>query len=194
VLINAFVGSMVGLERAVLPGLSQSFHLDSYSAMLSFLLAFGSCKAIFNLLTGTLAKTFSRKTILLLGWMAALPVPFLLMYASAWNWIIVANVFLGINQGLAWSSTVIMKIDLVGEKNRGLAMGINEFAGYVAVGLAAYLASRIAAVKGFAFYPFLPGIFFSVAGLLLTFFFVNDTRPHVLHEAGETNVPLLPKL
>lgn len=194
VLINAFVGSMVGLERAVLPGLSQTFHLDSYSVMLSFLLAFGSSKALFNLLTGKLAKVFSRKTVLLLGWLAALPVPYLLMYAKDWNWIIAANVLLGINQGLAWSSTVIMKIDLVGEKNRGLAMGINEFAGYVAVGLAAYLASEIAAAKGFAFYPFLPGLFFSVAGLLLTVFFVKDTKPHVLYEAGKTKVPLLSNL
>ena len=194
VLINAFVGSMVGLERAVLPGLSQSFHLDSYSAMLSFLLAFGSSKALFNLLTGKLTKFFSRKTVLLLGWLAALPVPFLLMYAKDWNWIIAANVLLGINQGLAWSSTVIMKLDLVGEKNRGLAMGINEFAGYVAVGLAAYLASEIAAAKSFAFYPFLPGIFFSVAGLLLTLIFVKDTQPHVQYETNKTKIPLLPNL
>jgi predicted MFS family arabinose efflux permease len=109
---------MVGLERAVLPGLSESFHLNSYTAMLSFLVAFGSSKALFNLLTGKLVTIFTRKHVLLLGWMAALPVPFLLMYAPNWNWIIVANIFLGINQGLAWSSTVIMKIDLVGEKNR----------------------------------------------------------------------------
>lgn len=191
VLINAFVGSMVGLERAVLPGLSKSFNLDSYTAMLSFLIAFGSSKALFNLLTGTLAKKVSRKNILLLGWIAALPVPFLLMYAPNWNWIIVANLFLGINQGLAWSSTVIMKIDLVGEKNRGLAMGINEFAGYLSVGLAAYMASEIAVAKGFAFFPFIPGIFFSAAGLLLTLFFVKDTLPHVLHEAEKSTVPLL---
>jgi MFS family permease len=189
VLINAFVGSMVGLERSVLPGLSQHFHLDSYSALLSFLVAFGSSKAIFNLLTGKLAKTFPRKNILLLGWMAALPVPFLLMYAPNWNWVIVANILLGINQGLAWSATVIMKIDLVGEKNRGLAMGINEFAGYLSVGLAAYLASEIAAAKGFVFYPFIPGIFFSLAGLALTLFFVRDTMPHVLHEAEMSTVP-----
>lgn len=194
VLINAFVGSMVGLERSVLPGLSQSFHLDSYTAMLSFLVAFGSSKALFNLLTGKLSKKLSRKKVLLLGWIAALPVPFLLLYAPNWNWIIAANIFLGINQGLAWSSTVIMKIDLVGEKNRGLAMGINEFAGYLSVGLAAYLASEIAAAKGFAFYPFLPGIFFSLAGLLLTVFFVKDTMPHVLHEAEKSKLPLLPNI
>lgn len=190
VIINAFVGSMVGLERSVLPGLSQQFSLRSYTAMLSFLVAFGSSKAVFNLLTGKLTKIFSRKTVLLIGWIVALPVPFLLMYAPDWNWIIAANILLGINQGLAWSSTVIMKIDLVGERNRGLAMGINEFAGYLSVGLAAYLSSEIAAAKGFAYYPFLPGIFFSMAGLLLTLFFVKDTTPHVVYEAAKSNVPL----
>lgn len=191
VLVNAFVGSMVGLERSVLPGLSQTFDLDSYTAMLSFLVAFGSSKALFNLLTGRFTRALSRKKVLLLGWIAALPVPFLLMYAPNWNWIIGANILLGVNQGLAWSTTVIMKIDLVGEKNRGLAMGVNEFAGYLSVGLAAYLASAIAATKGYAFYPFLPGIFFSVAGLLLTIFLVKDTRQHVRYEAQKSRVPLL---
>jgi MFS family permease len=191
VLINAFVGSMVGLERSVLPGLSQTFHLNSYTAMLTFLVAFGSSKALFNLLTGRLSNALSRKKVLLVGWIVALPVPFLLMYAPNWNWIIAANILLGINQGLAWSSTVIMKIDLVGEKNRGLAMGINEFAGYLSVGLAAYLASEIAAVKGYAFYPFMPGILFSIAGLLLTAFLIKDTKPHVLYEAQKSKVPLL---
>ena len=194
VLINAFVGSMVGLERAVLPGLAQSFHLNGYLAMLSFLVAFGSSKAIFNLLTGKLTNLLTSKKVLLLGWIAALPVPYLLMYAPNWNWIIVANIFLGINQGLAWSSTVIMKIDLVGEKNRGFAMGINEFAGYLSVGLAAYLASAIAAAKGVAFFPFLPGILFSMAGLLLTIFLVKDTLPHVQYEAGISKLPLLKNL
>ena len=194
VLINAFVGSMVGLERSVLPGLSQTFQLDSYTAMLTFLVAFGSSKALFNLLTGPLINALSRKNVLVLGWIAAMPVPFLLMYAPNWNWIIAANIFLGINQGLAWSSTVIMKIDLVGEKNRGLAMGINEFAGYLSVGLAAYMASEIAAAKGFAFYPFLPGIFFSIAGLLLTLFVVKDTRAFVHHEAGKSKLPYLKNL
>ncbi len=191
VMINAFVGSMIGLERSVLPGLSQTIFLNSYTAMLTFLVAFGSSKALFNLFTGKLTKVLSRKNVLLLGWIAALPVPFLLMYAQNWNWVIAANILLGINQGLAWSTTVIMKIDLVGEKNRGLAMGINEFAGYLAVGLAAYLASEIAAAKGYAFYPFLPGIFFSIAGLSLTVFFVKDTHAHVLHEAQNSKVPLL---
>lgn len=191
VLINAFVGSMVGLERSVIPGLAESFQVNSHTALLSFIAAFGLSKALFNLLTGRLAKSLTRKRILTLGWVAALPVPFLLMYASNWQWVLVANLFLGINQGLAWSSTVIMKIDLVGEKNRGLAMGINEFAGYVAVGLAAYLASEIAVAKGFTFYPYVPGIFFSVAGLALTIFAVKDTKTHVLHEAQNSRLPLL---
>jgi MFS family permease len=191
VLVNAFVGSMVGLERSVLPGLSQTFGLNSYSALLSFLIAFGGSKAIFNLLTGRLLRFITRKNVLLAGWVAALPVPLLLMYATNWNWVIAANILLGINQGLAWSATVIMKIDLVGEKKRGLAMGINEFAGYLSVGLAAYLASAIAATKGFAYFPFLPGIFFSKSGLLLTIFFVRDTKSHVQHEAAKSNLPFL---
>lgn len=194
VLINAFVGSMVGLERSVIPGLAETFHLNGHTALLSFIAAFGSTKAIFNLLTGKLTKKFTRKNILLLGWIAAMPVPFLLMYAPNWSWIITANIFLGINQGLAWSSTVIMKIDLVGEKNRGLAMGINEFAGYVSVGVAAWLASEIAAAHGYRFYPFLPGIFFSVAGLLLTLFLLKDTASHVAYETENTKASILPSL
>lgn len=194
VLINAFVGSMVGLERSVIPGLAKTFSLDSHTAILSFIVAFGISKAIFNLLTGRLARRISRKTILTIGWIAALPVPFLLMYAHNWNWVLAANLLLGINQGLAWSATVIMKIDLVGEKNRGLAMGINEFAGYVSVGLAAFLASEIAASYGYSFYPFLPGIFFSLAGLLLTSIWVRDTNPHVNYESARTNVDYFPNL
>ncbi|HEX6335158.1 MAG TPA: MFS transporter [Flavisolibacter sp.] len=191
VLINAFVGSMVGLERSVIPGLGESFQVSSHVALLSFIAAFGISKAIFNLVTGQLSKTFTRKQLLTAGWIAALPVPFLLMYADNWYWIIAANLLLGMNQGLAWSATVIMKIELVGEKQRGLAMGINEFAGYVAVGLAAFLASEIAARYGFRFFPFLPGILFSIAGLLLTVFLVKDTSAHVSYEAGKSRVPLL---
>ncbi len=192
VLINAFVGSMVGLERSVLPGFGENlFNIDGKTALLSFIMAFGISKAIANLLTGKLTHYITRKQVLIIGWIAALPVPFLLMYASSWNWIIVANILLGINQGLAWSSTVIMKIDLVGEKDRGLAMGINEFAGYLAVGVAAYLSAGIADAKGFAFYPFVPGIFFSVAGFFLTLFFVKDTAAFVHQEAKESRIPLL---
>jgi MFS family permease len=195
VLVNAFVGSMVGLERSILPAFGKEvFGIEGKTALLSFLVAFGSSKALFNLVTGQLVKRFTRKKILLLGWIAAIPVPFLLMYAPSWGWVIAANVFLGINQGLAWSSTVIMKIDLVGEKNRGLAMGINEFAGYVSVGLAAYLAATIAAAKGYAFFPFVPGIAFSLAGVFLTLFFVKDTLHLVRHEAVKHKGPLLPHL
>jgi MFS family permease len=192
VLINAFVGSMVGLERSVLSGFGENiFNINGKTALLSFIIAFGTSKALANLLMGKLTQYITRKQVLLIGWIAALPVPFLLMYATSWNWIIVANILLGINQGLAWSSTVIMKIDLVGEKNRGLAMGINEFAGYLAVGLAAYLSAGIAAEKGFAFYPFSPGILFSVTGFFLTLFFVKDTAAFVHQEAKESRIPLL---
>jgi MFS family permease len=192
VLVNAFVGSMAGLERTVLPGVAEHFSVSGHMALLSFIAAFGSTKALFNLLTGKLTKYLTRKNVLLLGWVAALPVPLLLMYAPSWHWIIAANIFLGINQGLAWSSTVIMKIDLVGEKNRGLAMGINEFAGYLSVGLAAYLASTLAAAKGYLFFPFVPGIFFAVAGLLLTLLFVKDTKHFAHREAEESKTPYLP--
>lgn len=194
VLVNAFVGSMAGLERTVLPGVAGHFGVSGHMALLSFIAAFGSTKALFNLLTGKLTKYLTRKNVLLLGWVAALPVPLLLMYAPSWHWIIVANIFLGINQGLAWSSTVIMKIDLVGEKNRGLAMGINEFAGYLSVGLAAYLASTLAAAKGYLFFPFVPGIFFAVAGLLLTLLFVKDTKHFAHREAEESKTPYLPQV
>lgn len=192
VLINAFVGAMVGLERSVLPGLAETkFHLTEQTALISFIIAFGASKAIFNLFTAKLTKSFSRKKVLTLGWIAALPVPFLLMYANDWSWIIVANILLGINQGLAWSATVIMKIDLVGERNRGLAMGINEFAGYLSVGLAAYLAAHLAANYGYSFFPFVPGVFFSLAGLFLTIFLVKDTTSFVQTEAKDSAIPKL---
>ena len=192
VIINAFVGSMVGLERSVLSGLGENiFNINGKTALLSFIIAFGTSKALANLLMGKLTRYITRRQVLIIGWIVALPVPFLLMYADSWSFIIAANILLGINQGLAWSATVIMKIDLVGEKNRGLAMGINEFAGYLAVGLAAYLAAAIADEKGFAFYPFIPGILFSLAGFLLTFFFIKDTAAFVHQEAKESRIPLL---
>jgi len=184
VLVNAFVGSMIGLERSVLPGLGKEvFFLNEYTVILSFIIAFGLTKALSNLLVAKLMLRHTRKQVLILGWIAAIPVPFLLMYASSWWWVIAANIFLGINQGLAWSSTVIMKIDLVGNKNRGLAMGINEFAGYIAVGLAALLASNLALHYGYRYFPFLPGIFFVMAGLLISVFLIKDTSHFVLHEA-----------
>jgi MFS family permease len=192
VIINAFVGSMIGLERSVVSGFGEKiFNINGKTALLSFIVAFGISKAIANLMMGKLTNHITRKQVLVIGWLVALPVPFLLMYAHSWTWVIAANILLGINQGLAWSSTVVMKIDLVGEKNRGLAMGINEFAGYLAVGLAAYLAAVIAETKGFAFYPFIPGIFFSVAGVLLSSLFVKDTSLLVQQEAKQSAIPLI---
>ena len=191
VLVNAFVGAMIGLERAILPGLGQQvFKLDANTALLSFIMAFGLVKAVANYSVAILSKRFSRKQILLAGWIAAIPVPLLLMYAPNWGWVVAANILLGINQGLAWSATVIMKIDLVGTQNRGLAMGINEFAGYLAVGLAGYLASSIAARYGYAYYPFLPGLFFLLAGLLLTIIWVKDTGHFLVAESQQSPLTL----
>lgn len=195
VLVNAFVGAMVGLERSILPDFGKSqFGLNGNTALLSFIVAFGISKAISNYAVSFLSKTLNRKKILILGWLFGLPVPLLLMYAPGWNWIILANILLGVNQGLAWSTTVIMKIDLVGEKNRGLAMGINEFAGYLSVGLAAYLAATIAADYGYAFFPFLPGLFFVASGLILSIFFIKDTTPFVHAENQTSNIPILKDL
>lgn len=185
VLVNAFTGGMIGLERTVLPGLGQEvFKLDATTIILSFIMAFGLTKAMTNYSVGPLLNRFNRKQVLLAGWLFALPVPLLLMYAQSWSWIIAANILLGINQGLAWSVAVIMKVDMVGSKNRGLAMGINEFAGYLAVGIASYLASSIATSHGYAYFPFIPGLFFAVAGLLITLFFVKDTRSFVKAESA----------
>jgi MFS family permease len=183
---------MIGLERAVLPGLGKSvFGLDANAAILSFIMAFGITKAISNYSVAKLSKKFNRKQILMAGWYAALPIPFLLMYADSWAWIIAANILLGINQGLAWSSTVIMKVDIVGQKNRGLAMGINEFAGYLSVGLASYLASSIASSYGYAFFPFIPGLFFAAAGLLVSAFLIKDTTHFVVAESAVSKIALL---
>ena len=143
VLVNAFVGGMVGLERSILPEIAtQEFAIAAKTAILSFIIVFGIVKAITNYYTGALANKVGRKNLLVIGWLIGIPVPLILMYAPDWNWIIVANVLLGINQGLTWSSTVVMKIDLVGEKQRGFAMGINEFAGYISVGLVAFFLIR----------------------------------------------------
>jgi MFS family permease len=183
VIANAFVGAMVGLERTVMPDYAaERFHLQSTTVLLTFIAAFGFTKAVFNLITGYLHQHTTRKNVLLIGWLAALPVPFLLMYANEWWMVIAANILLGVNQGLAWSSTVIMKVDLVGAKNRGLAMGINEFAGYIAVGSAGYLASTIAHQYGAGFYPFVPAIFFSIVGLLMSWLFIRDTTHFISTE------------
>ena len=192
VLVNAFVGSMVGLERSVIPGFAENkFQLNGNAALMSFIIAFGLSKAFSNLLTGHLTKIIARKHILIMGWIAALPVPFLMIYSQTWSWIIAANLLLGINQGLAWSSTVIMKIDLVGSEHRGFAMGINEFSGYLFVGLSAYLTAAMAAHYGFTYLLFLPGIFISIAALSISVFFVKDTKAFAKHEAANSTIPLL---
>ncbi len=192
VLVNAFVGAMVGMERSILPEFGKTiFSLSAVSALTSFIVAFGISKSFSNYVFGVLTRQFSRKQILVAGWLIAVPVPFLLMYANHWNWIILANVFLGISQGFTWSSTVVMKIDLVGTKNRGLAMGINEFAGYVSVGLAAYLSAQIAAFYGYIIYPFLPGLFFVSAGLIISLFFVHDTTAFLQSETTKSTIPII---
>ncbi|HJR64292.1 MAG TPA: MFS transporter [Gemmatimonadaceae bacterium] len=185
VLVNAFVGAMVGLERTVLPLLAErEFGLVSKGAALSFIASFGIVKAITNLAAGRLSDRFSRKTVLVAGWVAGIPVPFLVMWAPSWSWIVFANVLLGINQGLAWSTTVIMKIDLVGPARRGLAMGLNEFAGYLAVALAAYATGEIASRHGLRPEPFYLGVAFVALGLALSLLFVRDTTAHVRHESS----------
>ena len=155
VIVNAFVGGMIGMERSIFPEYAKlEFGISSKTAILSFITAFGMTKAIANYYTGRLANKFGRKNLLLAGWMIALPIPFLLIYAPSWGWVIFANVLLGISQGLTWSSTVVMKIDLVGEKDRGFAMGLNEFAGYFAVGIVAFLTGYVANEYGITPYPF----------------------------------------
>ena len=193
VFINALVGGMIGLERTLLPEIAtKEFQLTSTSIILSFIIVFGLFKAITNYFTGALANRFGRKKLLLFGWLIGLPIPFILMYANSWNWIIFANILLGINQGLTWSSTVTMKIDLVGEKERGFAMGLNEFAGYGAVGIIAFATSSIAANYGLRPYPFIIGIALVVSGTLLSWIFVKDTTGHVLKETQQNNsAPLL---
>jgi MFS family permease len=183
IIVNAFVGGMIGMERTIFPQFAElEFGVSSKTAILSFISAFGITKAIANYFTGRLANKFRRKNLLLFGWILAVPIPFILIYAPSWNWVIFANVLLGISQGLTWSSTVVMKIDLVGEKNRGLAMGLNEFAGYFAVGLVAFLTGYIANTYGVTPYPFYLGIFISIVGLIISALWVKDTRVFVQNE------------
>lgn len=192
VLINAFVGGMIGLERSIFPRLANEvFAIKSEQAIFSFIIVFGVTKALFNYLAGHFANQIGRKNVLLLGWLIAIPIPFIFMWAPSWSWIVAANVLLGINQGLAWSSTVTMKIDLVGHQNRGLAMGVNEFAGYVSVGLVAFLTGWLADHYGLRPYPFYLGIVFVFLGFTLTLFFIRDTGAHVLQASEESMLPRL---
>lgn len=192
VIINAFVGGMVGLERSILPQIAEvEFAIAAKTAILSFIVVFGIVKAISNYFAGAFANKIGRKNLLVIGWIFGLPVPLMLMYAPSWDWIVAANVLLGINQGLAWSSTVVMKIDLVGEKQRGFAMGLNEFAGYLAVALVAFLTGYIAAEYGLRPYPFILGIALAVLGLLGSIFFIKDTRKHVAAENSFSDMPML---
>lgn len=183
VIVNAFVGGMIGMERTILPQFAhQQFGIQSHSAILSFITAFGLTKAIANYYTGRLANKYGRRNLLLFGWYIAILVPFILIFATSWYFVIAANVLLGVSQGLTWSSTVVMKMDLVGEKDRGFAMGINEFAGYLSVGLVAFLTGFIATNYGITPYPFYVGIVLSFLGLLFTAIWVKDTRDFVQHE------------
>src|SRR5678809_1533670 len=192
VIINAFVGGMVGLERSILPRIAEvEFHIAAKTAILSFIIVFGIVKAVANYFTGALANRIGRKNLLTIGWLFAIPVPFMLMSAGSWDWIIAANVLLGINQGLTWSSTVVMKIDLVGEKQRGFAMGLNEFAGYVALAIVAFLTGWIASEYGLRPYPFYLGIGLVFLGLLGSLFFIKDTKHHVAKETVTNTVPRL---
>jgi MFS family permease len=185
VVVNAFVGAMVGLERSILPAMAeQEFHLAARTAILSFIVVFGVAKALTNYGAGRLSDCLGRKHVLVAGWVVAIPVPFLLMWAPSWNWVLFANLLLGISQGLTWSTTVIMKIDLVGSRQRGLAMGLNEFAGYVAVAASALATGWVAARYGIRPQPFYLGVVFVAVGLALSAILVRETRHHVSHESA----------
>ena len=191
VLINAFVGGMVGIERTVVPLIgAEEFGIASTTLVVSFIVSFGVVKAFANLISGQLADLWGRKRVLVLGWLLGLPVPFMIMLAPSWEWIIAANALLGINQGFAWSMTVIMKVDLVGPKSRGLAVGLNECAGYLAVGVTAFLTGFIAAEYGLRPAPIYLGIGYAILGAVLSILIVRDTRDHVrLEIAGHRQQP-----
>lgn len=191
-LVNAFVGGMVGLERSILPKIAEiEFGMAVKTTILSFIIVFGIVKAFTNYFMGKLANRYGRKRLLVVGWLFAIPVPFLLMYAQSWSWIIWANVFLGINQGLAWSSTIIMKMDLVGPNNRGFAMGINESAGYLAVGIMAFLTATIASDYGLYPYPFYLAFVLLFLGLFTSVLFVQDTTAFIALEEQESDISKL---
>jgi len=186
VLINGFVGAMVGLERTILPLIAErEFGIPSKTIILSFLVSFGIVKAFSNLLAGRFSEKIGRRNVLLAGWLFGLPVPFLLIFARSWDWVVLANLLLGVNQGLCWSATVIMKIDLAGPRQRGLAMGLNEFSGYLSVALAAYFSATLAAEYGLRPYPFSLGIGFSATGFLLSFLMAKETSGHADVESIE---------
>jgi MFS family permease len=183
VIVNAFVGAMIGLERTILPQIAEKeFGLAVKTAILSFIVVFGFTKAFTNYFAGRWADQFGRKKVLILGWLIAIPVPFLLMWAPTWTWILIANLFLGASQGLTWSTTVIMKIDLVGSKQRGLAMGLNEFAGYFAVAISALATGYIASHYGLRPQPFYIGIVYIAVGLLISTLLIHDTKDFIALE------------
>lgn len=179
VIVNSFVGAMVGLERTILPQIAETdFGIAGKTAILSFIVVFGFTKAILNYFAGRFSERFGRKNILIAGWLISIPVPFLLMWADHWNWILLANLFLGISQGLTWSITVIMKIDLAGSRKRGLAMGLNEFAGYAAVAASAWATGYIATQYSLRPEPFYLGIVYVSLGLFISIFMIRETRAH----------------
>ena len=184
VAVNAFVGAAVGIERVLLPLLAErEFGIASRAAILSFIVTFGAVKAIANLFAGRIGERWGRKRVLVTGWLFALPVPIVILLAPAWRWIVVANVLLGINQGLCWSTTVIMKIDLAGPRRRGLALGLNEASGYLAVAMAAFGSGYVASSLGLRHSLFWIGESIAVSGLFLSTVFVRETLHHVHAEA-----------
>jgi MFS family permease len=184
VVVNAFVGAMVGMERSILPAIAEhDFQLAARAAVLSFIVVFGLSKALSNYVAGRLSDRFGRKRVLVMGWLVAAPVPFLLMWAPSWGWILFANTLLGVSQGLTWSTTVIMKIDLAGSKHRGLAMGLNEFAGYLAVAASALATAWLASRFGLRPQPFYVGVAYVAIGLGLSALFVRETQQHVAVES-----------
>ena len=183
--VNALVGGMIGQERTVLPLLGrQVFHLEAFTAALTFIVAFGAVKALTNFVAGTLSDRWGRKPVLVSGWLIGLPVPLLLIWAPSWAWVVFANALLGVNQGLTWSTTVIMKIDLAGPSRRGLAMGLNEAAGYGAVAATALATGLLAARYGLRPAPFYLGVAYAGLGLGMSTLLVRETHAHALHEAA----------
>jgi MFS family permease len=190
VLVNAFVGGMVGLERTVVPLIgSEEFRIASTTIVVSFIVSFGVVKACANLVSGHFADVYGRRTLLIMGWLVGLPVPFMLAWGPSWGWIIAANALLGVNQGLAWSMTVVMKVDLVGPRSRGLAVGLNEFAGYLSVGVTAFVTGYVAERYGLRPAPFYLGICYAVLGLLCSVVLIRDTRAHVALELVHHGAP-----